>query len=159
MGSGKYDPRIAPVRVRNELVMNVAPERIWSVLVRAVEWPNWYPNSKRVRIESGGTDLYLGAQFSWCTFGVCLKSVVQEFAPFERIAWTAKAIGIDAYHAWLIVPAASGCRVITEETQYGWMARLADTMMPNRMHHYHQMWLDRLALRCNADREAGANSP
>jgi hypothetical protein len=34
--------------------------------------------------------------------------------------------------------------VLTEETQHGWLARLAAVAMPNRMHKYHQIWLEQL---------------
>jgi len=60
------------------------------------------------------------------------------------LAWDAKGIGILAYHAWLIIPTASGCTVLTEETQYGFLCRLGKLFMPNRMHQYHQLWLEGL---------------
>ena len=98
----------------------------------------------------GGADLHANAEFSWETFGVHLRSAVRVFELPARLAWTAEGIGVDAYHAWLIVPAASGCRVITEETQYGWLARAANWLMPARMHRGHQLWLERLASRCRS---------
>ena len=93
---GKFDPQLAPVNVQNELVVDAVPERIWSVLIRAADWPKWYPNSRSVHIERGGPDLYPEAKFSWITFGVCLRSVVKEFSPCARIAWTAKFVGVEA---------------------------------------------------------------
>jgi len=142
---GKFDARVAPVKVYNELMMDASPERIWAVLVRAALWPNWYPNSRNVHIEGRGPDLYLGARFSWITFGVCLHSSVKEFTPNQRIAWTAKFVGVEAYHAWQIETVGQRTQVITEETQYGWLARAANFLMPNRMYDYHQLWLERLA--------------
>lgn len=142
---GKFDARVAPINVYNELTMDAAPERIWGILIRAQDWPKWYPNSHNVRVSGGGPDLYLGARFSWITFGVCLRSVVEEFTPYERIAWTARFVGVDAYHAWQIEPVGRRTRVITEESQYGWLARAANYLLPSRMHDYHQVWLERLA--------------
>ncbi len=144
----KFKPGVAPVCVHNEMAMAAVPERAWATLIRAADWPIWYPNSKDVRIDDGGADLHANAEFSWETFGVHLRSAVRVFEPPARLAWTAEGIGVDAYHAWLIVPAASGCRVITEETQYGWLARAANWLMPARMHRGHQLWLERLASRC-----------
>jgi hypothetical protein len=72
-------------------------------------------------------------------------SRVEEFVPAERIAWTARGTGVEAYHAWLLTPVADGCRVLTEETQYGWLARAGRLLLPNRMHTQHQRWLDALA--------------
>lgn len=144
----KFNPAVAPVSVYNEMAMAAAPEQVWATLIRAADWPTWYSNSSDVRIDGGGADLHANAEFSWTTFGVRLRSAVRMFQPPGRVAWTARGIGVEAYHAWLIVPAANGCRVITEETQYGWLARTANWLMPGRMHRGHQLWLEQLALRC-----------
>lgn len=40
---------------------------------------------------------------------------------------------------------AGGSHVLTEETQYGWAARLSSLVFPDRMSKFHQIWLDRLA--------------
>jgi len=142
---GKFDARVAPVRVYNERTINASPERVWALLIRAVDWPNWYPNSHKVRIKGGGVDLHSDSRFSWITFSVCLRSVVKEFTPYERIAWTARFVGVEAYHAWKIELLEQGTRVITEETRYGWLARAANFLMPNRLHEGHKLWLERLA--------------
>jgi predicted acylesterase/phospholipase RssA len=142
---GKFDPHLAPVNVQNERVIDATPERIWGVLIKAAHWPKWYPNSRSVHIEGGGLDLYPKAEFSWITFGVCLRSIIREFSPHERIAWTAKFVGVDAYHAWQIERIGQRSRVITEETQYGCLARAQDYLLPNRMYDGHQLWLEMLA--------------
>jgi len=134
----KYDPKESAVHVRNELEMPVLPESVWSWLVRAQLWPTWYPNSANVAIEGGGPDLKLGSRFRWKTFGVTLDSKVEEFVPFERLGWTARSAGIDAYHAWLIEKRPS------EETQNGWIASLSNRLRPNNMSKQHQIWLERL---------------
>jgi uncharacterized protein YndB with AHSA1/START domain len=142
----RYDPSRTRVHVVNERVVTAPCERVWAWLVRADLWPSWYPNSSGVRIESpaAALELALGTKFRWTTFGVTLDSVVEEFVPRERIAWTAKAYGVDAYHAWLLEPVPQGCRVLTEETQHGWLAALSDRVMPNRMRKGHDLWLERL---------------
>jgi uncharacterized protein YndB with AHSA1/START domain len=142
----RYEPGRARVYVSNELIMTASCERVWSWLVRADLWPSWYPNSSGVRFETptASPELELGTSFRWKTFGITLDSVVEEFVPRERIAWTARAVGVDAYHAWLLEPTSGGCRVLTEETQHGWLASLSDLAMPKRMHTGHQLWLERL---------------
>ncbi|MCZ6537884.1 MAG: SRPBCC domain-containing protein, partial [Gammaproteobacteria bacterium] len=57
---------------------------------------------------------------------------------------------IDVYHAWVLQPSAKGCLVVTEETQHGWLARLGTIFMPNRMHKYHQLWLEGLENKARA---------
>ncbi len=140
-----YEPSLCPVHVRNELAMPVPAERVWAWLVRAQLWPTWYANSKNVRfLEGPAPDLAAGTRFRWTTFGVTIESRVLEFVPSERIAWDAHAIGVHTYHAWLIAKTADGCRVITEETQRGWVARLGGLLMPHRMYRFHQIWLESL---------------
>ena len=115
------------------------------MLIRAAEWSSYYANASKVAIEGGGPDLSEDARFTWRTFGVDLQSEVQEFEPCERIAWLARAPLIEAYHAWLILPAAGGCHVVTEETQHGLAARIGRLAFPRRMERWHQLWLEGLA--------------
>lgn len=121
------------------------PEAVWAWLVRAPLWPSWYPNASDVVLAGGASDLALGVTFTWRTFGVAIRSTVVEFEPCERIAWNAFGLGLDAYHAWEITRTAGGSHVLTEETQYGWAARLSSLVFPDRMSKFHQIWLDRLA--------------
>ena len=145
----RFHPDRAPVHVRNELDMAARPENIWAALIDAARWPQWYPNASNVSILSGGGALSAGERFRWTTFGATIVSEVAEFAPFERIAWTGSAFGIDVYHAWLIQPSARGAYVLTEETQYGALARIAAALLPGRMSKYHQIWLENLEARAS----------
>ncbi len=138
------DPARSPVHVVNRIDLPVAPDIVWARLIRAADWPDWYANSAKVKIEGGGADLFAGARFTWRTFGVDLVSEVKEFVPGERIAWLARASGVTAYHAWLFVPTQGGCHVVTEETQHGLVARIDRLIFPGRMEHWHQRWLEGL---------------
>lgn len=140
----EFLPARCPVHVRNELAMAAPSDAVWAWLVRAREWPAWYLNSAEVRIDHGNAELTPGAAFRWRTFGISLVSQVQEFVPGERIAWNARSTGVWVYHAWLIRPTTTGCHVITEESQHGWIARLGHLFMPQRMGRQHQTWLEEL---------------
>lgn len=145
-----YAPGHVPVHVRNERAMRCSPESVWAALVRAAEWPEWYPNAARLTFLTGSPpDLAPGTRFRWTTFGVTIVSTVLEFVPAERIAWDARGIGLDAYHAWLIRPTVGGCHVLTEESQHGWLARLGDRVFPHRMSRGHELWLDSLEQRAS----------
>ena len=138
-----YKPANSPVHVRNELSISAKPDEIWAWLIRARNWPAWYKNSADVKLlNNTSMDLCLNTQFEWRTFGIPLTSKVLEFIPGERIAWDGHAHGVDVYHAWLIQPTRDGCHVITEETQHGWLARISHRLMPMRMSHHHQIWLE-----------------
>ena len=140
----KHAPAETKVHVHNLLEMPAPPKIVWAWLIRAELWPTWYANSKHVVIEEGGPNLRAGSRFRWTTFGVRLDSKVKEFVPEERLAWSAAATGIDAYHAWLIEKRPSGCFVFTEETQNGWLATLNNLLRPQAMTIHHQNWLESL---------------
>jgi uncharacterized protein YndB with AHSA1/START domain len=146
----RYVPAKGLVHVRNELTMQAAPEVVWAWLVRARDWPKWYMNSEGVEyLDSPAQDLANGTRFRWKTFGVALESTVLELVPGERLAWDAHGLGVDAYHAWVLSPTeGGGCHVLTEESQHGWLAHLGNWLMPNRMHKYHQLWLEGLRDNC-----------
>jgi uncharacterized protein YndB with AHSA1/START domain len=141
----KFQPANSPVFVRNEIDIAATPERVWMWLTYASTWHEWYFNASTVEFTTPGIDrLVAGAQFNWKTFGATLQTQVKEFVPNKRLAWEAHGMGIQAYHAWLILPTSTGCKVITEETQHGWLCRLGKLLMPNRMFKYHQIWLEGL---------------
>jgi hypothetical protein len=138
------------VHVRNTIDIPAAPDRVWAWLVRASLWPTWYPNASQVVIEGGGPDLTPGAVFRWKTFGVSLTSKVEEFVPPERLAWTGRSFGVDVYHGWLISGTSTGCNVRTEESQYGFLARLNHAFRPRRMGSMHQVWLESLSAKVSS---------
>jgi hypothetical protein len=147
----EFEPSRAPIYVVNRLTTRAAPEAVWECLIDATHWPEWYPNCQRVRLESPAMKLSKGVAFRWRTFGVGLVSVVHECVPNSRIAWDGQALGVRAYHAWLIEPKPEGgCEIITEETQYGAIARLGDFVFPKRMSKGHDMWLEKLSQRALA---------
>jgi hypothetical protein len=116
----RYKPEATAVHARTELEMAASPEAVWPWLIRAELWPTWYPDFADVIIEGEGPDLKAGSRFRWKTFGVRLNSRVEEFVEFERIAWSARSTGIDAYHAWLIEKKPSGCHVLRRRRRTGW---------------------------------------
>jgi hypothetical protein len=146
-----YHPSRSRVHVSNSLSVTIKPETLWAWMIRAQLWPTWYPNSSHVVfLDSTGPDLQKGTRFRWKTFGVTIESEVLEFEPGERLAWNAVGAGVDAYHAWLFEPKPAACNILTEETQNGFLAKLSSVVMPNRMHKYHQVWLESLRDRARA---------
>ena len=141
----EFEPTNCPVHVRNEILINASPEKVWNELIRAKNWHKYYFNSSKVDfLNETGEALKAGTKIKWKTFGASLISNVEEFVPYTRLAWNAKGIGVWVYHAWLLVPTATGCHLITEESQHGFLCRLGKIFMPNRMYNYHQIWLEKL---------------
>jgi uncharacterized protein YndB with AHSA1/START domain len=148
----RYAPDRVAVRVSNDIMIAAEPATVWAWLIHATQWPSWYPNSSRVRIDGGATVLSAGASFSWRTFGVAVSSTVREFEPNSRIAWDGAGAFMDVYHAWLIEPRGSGSFVLTEEHQNGLGPRLQALVMPRRMYNGHQLWLERLRSKAESGR-------
>jgi len=141
----QYHPDNCAVHVVNDIEMDVPVQAAWACLINATEWPNWYPNSANVRLlDPDKTTLDHGARFRWKTFGMTITCLVEEFKPYERLAWSSEQRGMKVYHAWLFEERESGCYVRTEETQNGIIPKLASKLMPGKMHKFHQIWLEEL---------------
>jgi len=147
----RHHPDVSGVHVKNHLEIQLSPRAVWDRLIHAKDWPEWYPNAANVRLlNDDGDALKLGTQFRWKTFGMNIECVVEEFEPAGRLAWSSKSFGMSVYHAWLITERPGGCHVLTEETQNGFVPRIAKLLMPGQMHKYHQIWLEQLAIRAGA---------
>jgi hypothetical protein len=97
-------------------------------------------------IPGAGAPPQLGpdVEFSWTTFGLRVRSRVTEFEPGEKIAWTAKAAGVDVYHRWYFKPYGGGTMVITEECEKGPVVSILRWAMNRALHAGHQLWLESL---------------
>lgn len=144
----EFEPARCAVHIRNELEIAAPASHVWSWLVHARLWPNYYDNSQNVVFitDTESPILRENTRFTWRTFDVNLESQVREYVEGERIAWDARGLlGLHVYHAWLIVPQGeNSCFVITEESQLGFVAKLGKLFRPNRMHAQHQRWLEQL---------------
>jgi len=141
-----FEPAKADLFSHNELVINAPCERVWRHITDAIKWPEWYPNSKDVRI-IGGASLAPGAVFRWTTFGLPLESKINEFVPYSRIGWYGYAPGTTPsaehsfYHTWFLTPAGDACRVVTDEVGMGKDAAHLRETDESLMHRGHDLWL------------------
>ncbi len=140
-----YRPERAHFHVVNELVTATPRATLWRRLVDAENWPMLYANAKRVEITSGRKLLEAGAAFAWTSFSLRLKSEVLACEPERFLAWRAMGLGVDALHWWRLDDHLEGVRIVTEETQIGWMARLGKAFIPRDLKRQHQKWLEGLA--------------
>jgi len=140
------EPENVAVYARNEIEIAAAPERVWRWLVGGERWPQWYGNCASFHYtgQQGGPDLATGRSFQWRTFNTRVRSVVRVFEPYRELGWDARATGLYAYHGWTLEPGGAGCRVVTEETQRGWMPMLARWYLRRMLARGHQGWLEDL---------------
>lgn len=116
-------------------------------LVEASAWPAWYSNAHDVTLASAQSELTAGSNFTWTTFGIVVHSEVREFVPGRRLAWFGRAPGIAAYHTWVLSPLATGCHVVTDETNNGPQAVALRRDQPDAIHDGHAQWLAQLKSR------------
>jgi hypothetical protein len=139
-----FDPATADLFSHNQLVINAPCERVWTLIIQAPKWPEWYPNSSQVRISGGGAVLKEGTIFHWTTFGLQLESRVHEFTPDTRIGWFGYAPGTAPtfYHTWYLTPSNNiTCDVVMEEVGNGPDAAHMRKTDEGGMHRGHDLWL------------------
>lgn len=144
-----FAPEKADLFAHNDTRINAPCERVWQELVRAPQWPSWYPNARDVRLVNGEHELTAGAVFRWSTFGLPLESRVAEFEPNRRLAWYGYGVGQPPsfYHVFLLRPDGNGCVLVTDEVGMGPDAAAFRRADEGRMHRGHQLWLDTLKWR------------
>lgn len=144
-------PESCPVFAHNERFVAAPAGRVWEELIRAPEWPGWYPNARRVRLDGDATVLSAGTRFRWITFGVPVDCRVEVHDPPRHLAWRGTGLGAEGWHLWWLEPREGGCRVTTEEVQRGLVPRLLRPLLVRGLLHFHQLWLDRLAARVEGE--------
>lgn len=138
----EYLPEDAKFFVHNEIDIQAAPQKVWELLIQAEIWPDWYEGASEVNIQNSETGILdSGAVFTWKTMGLDFESTILEFEPYTRLGWESNKKSIQGYHAWLIIPTETGCRLITEESQKGWLTFFEKTFQPNKLRKLHDIWL------------------
>jgi Polyketide cyclase / dehydrase and lipid transport len=137
-----FDPSQADLFSHNELLINASCVRIWSHIIDANKWAEWYPNAKEIKV-TGDTLLKDGTIFRWTTFGLPIESKVNEFAPYTRIGWYGYAPGTapSFYHTWYLKPRGDACMVVTDEVGKGKDAAHLRESDEGLMHRGHDLWL------------------
>jgi hypothetical protein len=138
----EYEPEKSSFFVHNEIFIEAPAQIIWNILIQAETWPQWYEGASNVEIiNSENSFLEEHSVFKWKTMGLNFESTITEFDPPYRLSWESKKKIIRGYHAWLIIPAENGCRVITDESQNGFLTFLEKIFQPNKLRKLHDIWL------------------
>ncbi|HMN91170.1 MAG TPA: SRPBCC domain-containing protein [Saprospiraceae bacterium] len=139
----EFNPTKAKWYVYNEIEINAKPEVVWAILIDAKKWHTFYKGvqSPVEFMDTNAPTLKNGLAFKMHTMGLHLEPVMKEFVPNERMAWEVRRGNLTAYHAWVIVPTANGCRLITPEAQNGFLTFLQKVFQPNKLLKLHDIWL------------------
>jgi uncharacterized protein YndB with AHSA1/START domain len=117
-----YSPKTADIYSHSEVVINASPSTVWRRLVAVEQWPTWCSTAQNVRIITSERVLGRHSKFRWTTVGVPLECTVAQYVPDERLEYYSDHTdnsGVHAYRAWLLIPVADGCKVISELVEYG----------------------------------------
>jgi len=137
-----FSPVTADLFAHNEIIISAPVRIVFQHIQEATKWPKWYSNSKNVQIHNN-TDglLHSGSTWDWDTFGVHIKSQINEFKLNSRIGWFGNGKGMRAYHTWLLIPIGKDkTKVIMEECVYGEGAQKLRRSNPAVMHQGHDVW-------------------
>jgi len=137
-----FSPKTADLYAHNEIIINTSVNVVFKHIQEAKKWPEWYSNSKNIVIHNSPDGLLKsGTEWDWDTFGVHIKSHINEFVQNSRIGWFGNGTGMRAYHTWYLVPISSNeTHVIMEECVYGNGAKKLRQSDPAVMHRGHDLW-------------------
>jgi hypothetical protein len=140
----EFNPKVAKFYVYNEIDINASPEVVWNILIDAKKWHTFYKGvEKPIQIiDNAHQILAQNVSFRLSTMGQNFVPTIKEFVPNERMAWEIKISKIQAYHAWIIVPTKTGCKLITPEAQNGFLTFLQKVFQPNKLLNLHENWLE-----------------
>lgn len=139
----EFNPTNTKWFVYNEIEINATPEVVWQILIDATKWHTYYKGvqSPVTFPDPSVTTLGKDVSFNMHTMGLRLTPVIKEFVPNQRMAWEVRRKDLTAWHAWVIVPTAYGCRLITPESQNGFLTFMQKVFQPNKLLRLHDKWL------------------
>jgi hypothetical protein len=136
-----FSPKTADLYAHNEIMIDAPVDVVFRHIQEAEKWPGWYSNSQHVVIHGNDKLLKKDTEWDWDTFGVHIKSHINEFVVNSRIGWFGNGTGMHAYHTWYLRPMGENRTfVVMEECVYGAGAKDLRQKDPAVMHRGHELW-------------------
>ena len=146
-----YEMNKTEFYIHNKIEIAAPPEIVWNILIRAEEWPEWYIGMENVEVVNSETGIIDGkVSLAFNTMNRDFVAEVIEYQPYKRLSWETIHPKMMGVHAWIILPTETGCLVITDESQYGTLARLQKIFLPNKLRKLHDIWLREMKLKAEA---------
>lgn len=111
----------APVYVKQQIIIEAQPSKVWQSLTDINKWPEWQENVVSAHLNG---DFKEGTTFDWKAGGLSFSSKIHTCKPLNYFGWTGKTIGASAIHNWTIKPIPNGTLVEVEESLDGLFPRL-----------------------------------
>jgi len=116
------------MRFSSSVEINAPVEKVWTLIDKLEEWPQWMPSIKRIeRVSAGpltvGSQLSVTAKVSRLT--VNLLMTITEFAPERSVVMQGKALGTNLTRFYTLEPVDGKTRVTVGGEVSGLLAWLA----------------------------------
>lgn len=111
----------APVYHKDEITIHAPVQRVWEILTRIEEWPEWQAAVTQANVLG---DLKEGVIFKWKAAGLSFTSQVHTIILHREFGWTGKTIGTTAVHNWRFTDLENQTKVQVEECLEGFLPKL-----------------------------------
>ncbi len=141
-----FKPSESDFFIHNEIDIKASPQVVWDIFINAAKWPELNKKAERIKLlNSPDGKLNSSSVFLWSPAGK-FTSTIKEFKPPYNVAWLGETDNkkITIYNAWMIIPTAEGCKVISDESQNGPKTKLEKIFAPNMVRKDLHNWLIRL---------------
>lgn len=116
------------MRFESSIEIDAPVGRVWALVDRLEEWPQWMPSIKRIERISGGT-LEVGSQLSVTAkvsrLTVNLLMTIIEFVPERKVVMQGRALGTNLTRFYILEPVDNRTRVTVGGEVSGALALLA----------------------------------
>jgi carbon monoxide dehydrogenase subunit G len=119
---------VTVVRFESSIDIDASAERVWALIDRLEEWPQWMPSIKKIERVSKrplgvGSQLAVTAKVSHLT--IRLLMTIVEFVPERTVVMRGKAMGINLTRFYTLQPLDGKTRITVGGEVGGLLARLA----------------------------------
>lgn len=119
---------VTAVRFESSIDIDAPAEKVWALIDRLEEWPQWMPSIKKIeRVSKGplevGSQLSVTAKVSGLT--VRLLMTIIEFVPERTVVMRGKALGTNLTRFYTLQPMNGTTRITVGGEVAGLLSRLA----------------------------------
>jgi hypothetical protein len=141
-----FKPAESDFFIHNEIDIKASPQVVWDIFIHAAKWPELNKKAEGIKLlNSPNGKLNSASVFIWSPAGK-FTSTIKEFKPPHNVAWLGETDNkkITIYNAWMIIPTAEGCKVVSDESQNGPKTKMEKIFAPNMVRKDLRDWLIRL---------------
>ncbi len=131
----------APVQTTKRITIKAAPEKVWTIMSRIDQWPEWHKDVQSPKMEG---PFKSGSSFDWKSGGLNIHSTLHTAIPYSQIGWSGKAFGAFAIHNWTFIQKNGYTEVLVEESMEGWLVKLMLNKFQTGLEQSLDTWLNHL---------------